>query len=332
MTLSLPSPGLKTFCGGILAGLMSAGIFVYALTLPPVGCVMMDILAATPLFMAGLSGGLFIGVLAALSAAIGINAVKTTDLSLYYIVVFALPATLLIWQALRSKQKNTREKTYPSEGELLTATTLYPCIAFLAGEAALMGQDGGLLGFTLEGMKTFANQMRSVPTDPERLKAFLQLLNMLAHMLPALIGCGWIMVMLLSMFVAQRTLKEQKWNIRPDFDLTAIAVPRWLLPTMVLCLALGYFAPQPFNYIGGNLSVILMVPFFFQGLSIVHARAAKSLFHVWILAAFYIFLLVPFPLTMTPTFFLTILVGITDYWFHFRARFARHNAETRRIR
>jgi len=327
MTVSLPSRGLRGYAGGVLAGGVSAGIFTYSLTLKSVAFVMLSILAASPLFIVGLGAGVEAGILAVVTAFALLVATKTVNFAAYYAVVFGFPASALTFLALRRRDGPDGKTVWFPEGDLLTAMTLYPCVAFIAAEAAALSYKNGLLGMALDVMKTYADQLKTHPVDPTHndprvLEQFIALLNVLAHMLPALIGCGWILVMLLSMFVSQITLRQQGWNLRPDFEIAKIFVSKWLAIAALAGVLAGYYAPAPFNYIGGNLCAMLLVPYFFQGIAVVHAKAASSLFRLWILWGYYVFLLFPFKWTTAAAFFLTILLGIVDVWANFRPRFA----------
>jgi len=313
--MSLPSRGAIGLASGVLAGVVSAGLFGVAFTRAETMLVFLAYLSAVPLFMAGLGSGIVSGALAALIGIAGLVTLRPLDFSLFYAIVMGLPAAGLIVIAL---YKPVNAET-TAEGNMLTAITLYPCVIFLAVVAAVSGTPGGLLGLTTDAMITAGSAYKDA-LDTDTYAWFLTTIKGVAKMLPGALGLCWMFIMLLSAVVAQASLAQQKWNLRPSFALKDVCIPNWLVFAAAITGLAGAFAPAPYNYVGTNICVMLFVPFFLVGLAVVHAWAATTKARVWILVVFYILLSLPW--TMVFAAVATLLLGIVDQWVNFRQRFA----------
>jgi len=306
--------------GSLVAGIVSAAIFSMAFVHPGVTFILLSCVSAFCLFLAGLAAGVASGAFASMVAAFALWVFKSALFGAFYLVLLGLPAIGMTYLALRRAPGND-DKWFP-EGMLLTLTALYPCVLFAAGVAAAMGHPGGLLGLTNEYLAAGVEQFRNL-TDAQQFTYFV---NLLAHTLPLIIGCTWILFMLVTMYLSEAGLKPTRWNLRPDFDIQNLALPQWLFPIAVVCGLVAGFAPPAYAYVGLNLSFMLGFPFIFAGISVVHAWAARSVFRVWILVGYYILLSLPFAFTLIPMFGITLLLGVLDQWVNFRRHFAVKSA------
>ena len=320
MTETLPSRGLRGYAGGALAGVISAGLFGFAFANAGSLFIMLAYLAAIPLFIVGLGAGVTSGAVASIVGVAGLFLARQFNFAMFFAVTYALPAAVLAALAMRRNDVNGKKEWY-SEGNLLTAITLYPCLAFMAAFAAAVGHDGGLLAQT-KSMLTQATDQFKTQLDAETLTQFTTALDYIARLLPATLGCSWIVVMIISVIVAQMTLKQQGWNLRPGFDVKQTVLPRWLVVVAAVTAMAGYLAPAPYNYLGVNLCIMFCLAYFLAGLGVVHAWAATLKGGTWILVIYYILLAVPLPMTVIPVTLLTLFLGFSDQWIDFRRRFA----------
>jgi hypothetical protein len=322
MTFLSPSRGMQGYAGGVIAGAFSAALFGFAFAEAETLFIMLAYLAAVPLFIAGLGAGVLSGTVASLVGVGGLCLIKQAGLAVYYGVAIALPAAVLTGLALQHNEADGKTEWY-SEGNLMLAVVIYPCLAFVAAFASAAGHPGGLLGDTnvmlSQSIEPYKGQLN---LDADTLKQLPVALDYMARILPGTLGCVWIIVVALSLIVAQATLKQQSWNLRPGFDLKLITLPRWFVLPMAAALVASFFAPLPYNYLGTNLGVMLGLAFFVAGLAIVHSWAAKKKGGTWFLVVFYVLLSIPLPWTVVPLTVITLLLGFTDPWIDFRRHIA----------
>jgi uncharacterized protein YybS (DUF2232 family) len=141
--------------------------------------------------------------------------------------------------------------------------------------------------------------------------------------MPALGGSCWIFVMMIDGLLAQKALERQKWNLRTGFSLKMLTVPNFMVYVAVVTGLCGTFAPAPLDYIGANLCILLSLPFFFNGLAVVHAWAATTRFRMIILLIFYSVITVAVALL-----FLVAILGVVDQWVNFRQRFTARTKQS----
>jgi hypothetical protein len=305
------------FIGAVFASGVSATLFAIALMRAETALVLIAYLTAIPLFIAGLGGGSLAGLVASLTGALGLYLVAPSNFAFVYTFVFAIPSIALTALALRYRIGADQKLYWYPEGYLLTAIAIYPCLFFLTVAGLMAGHEGGLLALTTEAFKTIADQFsKQLPADQAALvHAALQ---RLAKFAPAVVGCTWMVVTIIGMYIAQFLLQQHNWNLREKFSLTGLHVPHWLIYAVALTGLAGTLAPAPYDYFGKNLALILGLPFIFVGLAIVHAWAATTRAPTVLLVVFYVALTLFIWLALV-----VALLGVLDQWVDFRHRMTR---------
>ncbi|MGE3622903.1 MAG: DUF2232 domain-containing protein [Bdellovibrionales bacterium] len=324
MASTLPSRGMQGYAGGILAGLVSALLFGFGFSQAGSIFFMLSTFAAVPLFIAGLGAGLSSALTASVTGVASLAFTLPSNIALFYLVAFGLPAAVLASLALR-QEKNAEGRTeWYSGSNILVAVVIYPCLAFLAAFAAAIDKEGGLLGRSkaMFAASTTAFREQFQTDRPDLVPVFDKMVEEFPRLLPSVLGSAWAMIIALSIVVAQATLKQQKWNLRPGFDLGEIRLPAWLLAITAAAGLADLFAPEPYDYLGLNIWIMLTLGFFIVGVAIVHRWAATKRWGKWALVLYYVLLAVPYGWTATPPTLLTLFLGFTDQWIDFRRRFA----------
>lgn len=297
---------------GLLAGGISAGLFAVALVHAETLLIFLGYLAPFPLFVAGLGTGFIGGLAAAVTGIAGLYLTGSASFAFAYAVLNALPAGFLIALAMHHNSADQKTGWFP-EGHLLTAITLYPCLFFLLSVAVTAGQDGGLLGLTSHMMAGISGQIKG-KVDADTAIRLNTTVNYITKILPAFLGCAWIFVIMTGLAVAQKSLSQQNWNLRPDFDWRALQIPSWLI-FAAAATGLMTLAPAPYDYIGTNLCIMLCVPFFFVGLAVTHSWAATTKVKTFALVLVYIILCL-----MPWTGLVVTALGAFDQWLNIRQR------------
>src|SRR3546814_13716876 len=86
-------------------------------------------------------------------------------------------------------------------------------------------------------------------------------------------------------------LARMNKSMRPPPDVAALTLPQWMTLVLALAAAGGLLLPGTIGYYGQNLTAILMVPFFFVGLAVMHTlcrrfsagRLLSGIFHMLLL-------------------------------------------------
>jgi hypothetical protein len=314
MASSVASRGTMGYAGAVLAGGISAAIFLVALNHADGPLFFVIYLAMIPVFMAGLGAGALAGMVAVAVALAGLFALEPSNYGVIYIFIYGAPAMALIALALRYRLGDDKKMYWYPEGNLLTAMTVYPCLLFLFLAAISSGHEGGLLDLTTKLISDATEPMKAQMTADDA-EQFSAMISKLVVFMPAMAGVSWILVMLIDLVFAQATLQKQGWNLRNGFAIQELEIPNWLVYAVAITGLAGAGAPAPFNYLGANLSIILGVPFFFSGLAVTHAWAARQKAALAILIVFYILLcLIPLAALFVA------LLGVIDQWAHFRRR------------
>jgi hypothetical protein len=329
MTSTQHSRGALTWLGATLAGALSAAAFAFAFAHAeaPMVFTFLYSISAIPLFVAGLGTGNKESVFACLTGTGGVYLLSLSPfLAGLYAVLFALPVAIFLSLALRHRAGNDGQLYWYPEGYLLTAIVLYPCLMFLSAAALASGQDGGLLGLSIQVSQTvFATLPEQ--SDPEKAAVYKTMMDALPQVLPGLFGYGWIFLMLVSALVGQTILKGQNWNLRPAFAWRDTTLPAWLIMAAALTGLAGMLAPAPLDYMASNLCLILFLPFFFLGLAVIHVWAeTQKRARIPFLLLFYLLLCIPF---VMPLLILAVtLLGALDQGFHIRRRLAAKQSST----
>lgn len=272
------------------------------------GTLIIALLAPLPLFAAGLSAGLS-GALVAGAAGIALSAVMADDIMrvVVFTGVLALPIAVLTRQALLQRTEAGVAEWYPP-GALL---------AWLAGMGVLVAAAFmALLAYfdkTDELRDFLAKTLAQFPQYDEA--AAVAVADIMAPLVPGMVGGSWMLSMMLNGVLAQGLLVGFRRNLRPSPKIGAIELPRPLVVLWLVALA-ATLLPGAASHVGLTILVVLGLPLFMQGLSVLHAMAARASTPVLLLVVIYV-MLVMFYVGMIP---LLALVGVIEHWVKIRAR------------
>ena len=274
----LGDPGLLA---GAAAGLVSAILALWAMRGLPLGTGLFW-LASFPLFAAGLGFGAAAAVVAGLLGILLVALVQGGFAAMTYLVLFGVPAPLLVATALRAGKLSL---SLP-----LALLGLWPLLVLLA-TAAFLADDGGLEATMRDAMAASLARL-GIPAPEEFVAA-------LVRVKAGAIGF-WAAVSLLANAVAAvGFLAKRHLLAAPKPDWAAVRLPVWypLLPAAALGLFLAM--PAESDILALSALLVLLVPLFLQGVAGVHARLRGRKGRRPMLAGFYL-LLVLFLQVMGP--------------------------------
>ncbi len=319
---------------GSLAGAASA-LLVMATATGPLG-FLLGYLAPMPLFFAGLTHGVPAVAMAGAVGA-GLSALDGLLAGGVYLLMFAAPVTLVVRQALlarpaaeagpdaaiRGAEISGDLEWYPP-GRLLAWLVGWSLGLFALALLVTADSEGGLTG-ALEPLLT--QFLTALP--PDALGAQSQRLgtegldiaavaHRLALMMPAVFCVAWLVMMVINGTLAQGLAGMIRQNRRPGPQYRALTLPRFLVISLAAASVAGAVSSDQTRFAALTVAAVLVIPFFLQGLAVVHVLAARAAASGLVLAAFYAALVVAGALVGG----LVLILGLIEEWAGFRRRLA----------
>jgi hypothetical protein len=286
------------------AAAAASALLLFAAQPDSPGGMLLAVLATLPLFLVGLSWGVFHGAATGAAAAIAILFAVGLPAGLYYAVVNALPAALLIWQAERAPNQPTR---------LVLTLTACAALPIVAAVLFFAPQEGGLEGIIRERLEPMLASIATGPegSPPPELAVFI---DAFAGLFPALAATFWALLIAINATLAQGVLKRfDKSRVRTP-DIAAIRIPRWMLAAFAATLVFSAFGGG-IGYLANNLVPVATLPFLFAGLAVMHwALRRSSASALWLGLLYGLLVLFGWPALVL------LLIGMLDTIFDFRGR------------
>ena len=299
----MPHPlGLAALCGLISGALFMSLLF----GLPG---MLLVYFAQLPVLFAGLTLGLtgsgiaVIGAIAVIGMMIGMAA------ALGYALLHALPALFTVRQALLRRHDQGRTEWFPI-GLLLTQLTVLAGIGVVLAFVLLGGEPGGLPGFIeqhlREGLSELGLLDESAAPSPD--------LARLAAVIPGFTASSTLLMVMVNFMLAQLLAMRVGWARRPTPDFDRLELPGWLWPGIALA-ALLVLVGGTVGDLGWSLLIVLVVPYLFLGLALVHVLVRRWPRPGLALSAIYgAMILLGWPIL------LILLLGFVEDWAHLRRR------------
>ncbi|MEE2661758.1 MAG: DUF2232 domain-containing protein [Pseudomonadota bacterium] len=303
------------------AGVSSALLFLSPAVISLAGAVLVYF-APLPLAMTGFALGYTAASIAAAVSALSVGYVLIfvgglPGLFTVVLVTMYVPVLLIVFLGLKRYTASDGTLSWYPAGNILNWLTILGLIFFLTVGAILaasgMGFKGtteGVLGSGIDLLSTKQNSVEQPITV--QLKA---LIPAVAQTLPSTVINTWMVFLpVLNCIVAQRLVLAQGKNLRPTPEYKQIQIPIWLLPLGCFAVFLAFFSGE-IAFWGLNIFLIVSVPFFFIGLSVMHSISAAWPGRAVILTGIYLFLV----LMHWPALILVTL-GAAEYWLRLRRK------------
>jgi len=313
---------------GIAIGGGAASAILYLATSlgGPAGMVV-AYLALLPLFAAGLALGATGGLIAAGSATLVVAAAGSWSFGLAFALIYALPAAVLIRQALRRAPGGQAgatgdvagdDETWYPLGRLLAWLMLYGCGLFavlaLASGAEAMTETVGWVAAKM-------GEVLSAAGDGQTAGA-AETVTAVAGYFPAILLFSWAIMVVANAAMAEALLAKAGRAIRPKPRYAALALPEWYAGATAAAAGLALIAPWldlgVAAFVARNAALAMLVPFFLVGLAVIHVWTRRFPARGMILTGFYLALLL-FGGWMIP---LVAGLGFMEQWLLLRRRVA----------
>jgi hypothetical protein len=294
----------------VLAGLISSALFL-ALSSGMPGMVLLAYFIQLPLLFVGLSLGLAASVIAAGSAILVCSLIAGVVAAALFALIQALPAVMVIRQALLSRQQDGKVEWYPP-GLVLALLATFAALCITASYLVLLGHPGGLQGMLSDFIGSTLAELGGAETggapSPE--------LSRWMFLFPGLMAASWLVMVVVNGVLAQLLAVRLGWNRRPSPALSELELPGWLWPAIGIAALLAVLGDDGLGFLGRSLLIVLVVPYMFLGLAVIHAFARRWSHRRLALAVFYGgIMLLGWPLLAI------LLLGFVEDWAHVRQRF-----------
>jgi hypothetical protein len=294
----------------VLAGLISSTLFL-ALSSGMPGMVLLAYFIQLPLLFVGLSLGLAASVIAAGSAILVCSLIAGVVAAALFALVQAVPAVMVIRQALLSRQQDGKVEWYPP-GLVLAQLATFAALCITASYLVLLGHPGGLQGMLSDFIGATLAELSGVEAEaapsPE--------LGRWMFLFPGLMAASWLVMVVVNGVLAQALAVRLGRNRRPSPALSELELPGWLWPAIGIAALLAVLGDDGLGFLGRSLLIVLVVPYMFLGLAVIHAFARRWSHRRLALTVFYGgVMLLGWPLLAI------LLLGFVEDWAHVRQRF-----------
>ena len=295
--------------GGLAAGALFGSIVTGSM-----GAALLAYFAAAPLFLVGLSVGWVPAAASALIGAAVAGGIVGIFAAGYFSLVVGVPVVVLCRQALLNRPDGQGGVEWYPPGHLVAA------LAALAG-AALLAMFAVAVFEGVDPRREVQQTIEAVldagmpPEVAERAKE-QGLAERAAAFLPGIAAALLFLTLALDGVLGQAIAARLGIARRPSPPWRDMTLPAWPLYALGLSCLAGIAASGALEYIGRNLAIVFAVPFLLQGLTVVHAVAARLPGRtVWLVGFYLLGLLMAWP------FVLVAALGLAEPYVGLRARF-----------
>jgi Predicted membrane protein (DUF2232) len=230
--------------------------------------------------------------------------------ALGYALLHALPAVFTVRQALLRRTDQGRTEWFPV-GLLLTQLTVLAGLGVVLAFVLLGGEPGGLPGYIEEHLRAGLTELglldeAAPPPDLARLAALI----------PGFTASSSLLMVMINFMLAQALAVRAGWARRPTPEFDRLELPGWLWPGIAIA-ALLVLAGGIIGDLGWSLLIVLVVPYLFLGLAVVHVVVRRWSRPGLALGAIYgAMILFGWPIL------LVLLLGFVEDWAHLRRRWS----------
>ena len=293
------------------AGLVSALLSVAATFGSGLG-LLLAYFALLPILIIGLSQGHRAAIFATLSGMFSVILLSNIYQGMLYCVSIALPAWLIVLTALAPQTTNNTSSKMVPIGEIIARLVVLGGIFMVISAIIFFGEPGDL-PHNIEVLlnKLIANNRPNLNiTTNHHL-----VVEGMVPLFPAIAVSSWLLMSVINTVVAQAILIKADINLIPAFQYSKITAPEWIYWAIVSSGVLVLIGSGTFEYVGRNLTVILLIPFLFTGLGVIHTAARQLRSPAIALIIFYFCI----PISSWPTF-IAVLLGFFERWTKFRQK------------
>ena len=303
---------LMSIGGGVLSALLYLSVVTGGM-----GALILAYLAPLPLLMVGLGHGLRSFAVAATAAIAVVGLLGGPLFALTYGLANGAVVAVIVRQSLLARNGPDGSLEWYPPGLLLVVLTGLGLAGLLVSALLTLGNPAGLEGAARQFLVIGFGDAAAGTGDAE--SAMAQVIDSFAQVFPGMVVVSWLTMAIVNAALAQGVLMRFGRNLRPAMRVAEVELPHWApMPLAVAGVLALVGGDGQLSYLALNVAIVLLVPFFFAGLAVVHAFAGGRQARTLLLVVFYFFLLVSgWPIA------LVIGLGVIEQWAGLRRRFAR---------
>jgi hypothetical protein len=295
----------------ILGGVVSAALFLALLTGVP-GMVVLAYFMQLPLMLVGLTLGVTGSVIAVAGAVLVSGLIAGIVAAMIYALIQAVPAVVVVRQALLSRQQGGAIEWFPP-GLLLAQLAVLAALGTSAVFLLMLSEPGGLKGAIERFLIAALADLGALEATAEAPQ-----LGLWADLFPGLMAASWLIMVAINAVLAQGLAVRLGRNRRPSPDFAALELPGWLwmaIAGAALLALLSALDDTGLGFLGRSLLIVLVVPYAFLGLAVIHALV-RRLSHpgLALLAVYSGLVLLGWPILGV------LLLGFVEDWAQLRRR------------
>jgi hypothetical protein len=280
------------------------------------GALVLIYVAPLPLFLVGLSRGARTGTVAAVAGLVLAVVMGGAVAAGLYGLVHALPAVMVMHQALMQRAlPNGGVEWYPI-GTLVSWLTVLAALFMIVAAIIGWGSTGGLAKAVTRHLNDGLTAMLPSLEETDRGK----LVAMMTALFPGAVGTSWVAMTAANAACAEGILCRMGRAVRPKPAYADFTVPDWMSWLIVAAAAIALIGRGDLEYIGRNLAMVLALPYFLLGLAVVHTLVRRVSFSGALLVGFYVLLMISAWAALV-----VAGVGLIEQWTGLRQRFAGPN-------
>lgn len=295
------------------AGICSA-VAVFSIAFGSVLAFPLFYLASLPLYLAGLGIGGKGVVFSLLGAICTASLIGGIFIAVPFAIGYGIPLAMTCRRALESRQNTDGSQDwYPIGGIVAIMTVLAVGFLFLGGTWLIMGVEA--VGLQAKVTKFLGDAIASMAGQvPSETRSHI--VHELARYFPGMAAASWVVMHLANAAIGQNVLAKAGRSIRPRDKYAAMTLPDWMSWLLVGGAVVALIGPGDWSYIGHNLVIVLLVPFFLLGLAVAHTMVRRLKLGTPLLVVLYLLLMV----FGWPAFVVSG-IGVIEQWVGLRNRF-----------
>lgn len=286
------------------AGIASA-VFYGVAPASPLGAMLVAVLVAAALFMAGLGLGTLAGAVASAAGILAVMAIHGPVGAATFALSFGVPVAILVRQTMLSRSVDGETEWYPTG--FLAATLTILGLGMGAAYTAILPMLG-VLEQAEALLRVFAENF-AAGSGEITVEELMDQIKWVMRLLPGMLTGFWMLALLAGGVLAQAVLEKMKRNLRPRPDFAGIQLPNWMAAVAAVTMAGAMFVPDPVGLYAVSMAFAACFGFLIQGLAVVHAFNRKIKGGMILMVIFYLLVFAP----VWPAILLVLLGAVEQF-------------------
>lgn len=256
-----------THISALITGLLSGGIFLLVIV-SGMGFLFM-FAALLPVFLIRLGKSPVLAFQSGLAAAAVITLFSGEwPAGFSFLLFFAMPCWYFTKASLRIVQMQNAPAWYPM-GHVILHLSLYACVLVAISVAYYTVQEGGITA-------AIHGKVRSSLADmPDEYGPMIATMAQdLSFLIFAMLAWMWAIGLYVHGWLANAILVRQNKAIRPNVAIQVFAMPGWALYLLGVAALASLIGSESMQFLGKSCFIILLLPYFFLGLALMHRLCA----------------------------------------------------------